>query len=67
VLYNGPFKPEYHELSGLPYQNFTVTVPADLAKGSAVVGVAHAALVGVCSSFSSLALSQRVMGLGRLC
>ncbi|KAL3496130.1 hypothetical protein BJX62DRAFT_134797 [Aspergillus germanicus] len=46
VLYNGPFKPEYHELSGLPYENFTVTVPADLAKGSAVVGVAHAALVG---------------------
>jgi hypothetical protein len=48
VLYNGPFKPEYHELSGLPYENFTVTVPADLAKGSAVIGVAHAALVGVC-------------------
>ncbi|KAL3456713.1 hypothetical protein BJX64DRAFT_293811 [Aspergillus heterothallicus] len=46
VLYNGSYTPQIHESSGLPYENFTVTVPADLATGSAVVGVAHAALVG---------------------
>ncbi|KAJ0414818.1 hypothetical protein BJY00DRAFT_18836 [Aspergillus carlsbadensis] len=46
VLYNGPFTPDFHESNGLPYENFTVTIPADLATGSALVGVAHAALVG---------------------
>ncbi|KAL2846154.1 hypothetical protein BJY01DRAFT_247331 [Aspergillus pseudoustus] len=46
VLYNGPYTPQIHEWSGLPYENFTVTVPTDLAKGTAIVGVAHATLIG---------------------
>ncbi|KAI9371154.1 hypothetical protein BJX61DRAFT_543951 [Aspergillus egyptiacus] len=46
ALYNGPFKPAYHEYYNPPYENFTVTIPESTAKGKAVVGVAHAALVG---------------------
>ncbi|KAL4917380.1 hypothetical protein BDW62DRAFT_183981 [Aspergillus aurantiobrunneus] len=45
-LYRGPFNPQIHESSGGPYENFTVTVPEDTPTGRAVVGVAHAALVG---------------------
>ncbi|KAL2867551.1 uncharacterized protein BJX67DRAFT_380903 [Aspergillus lucknowensis] len=47
VLYHGGFNPQYHNHNtGLPYENFTVTVPEDTVAGKAVVGVAHAALVG---------------------
>ncbi|KAL2809130.1 hypothetical protein BJX63DRAFT_406675 [Aspergillus granulosus] len=46
AIYNGPYTPQIHESSGMPYENFTLAVPADLATGPAVVGVAHAALVG---------------------
>ncbi|KAA8648469.1 hypothetical protein EYZ11_007703 [Aspergillus tanneri] len=46
ILYNGPFKPVYHEASLPPYQNFTVTVPKSVGAGKAVIGVAHVALVG---------------------
>ncbi|KAL3474047.1 hypothetical protein BJX99DRAFT_232319 [Aspergillus californicus] len=46
LLYHGSFNPQYHEGSNPPYENFTVTVP-DFDTGKAVVGVAHAAIVGV--------------------
>ncbi|PLB50737.1 hypothetical protein P170DRAFT_435919 [Aspergillus steynii IBT 23096] len=46
ILYNGPFKPVYHEHSLPPYENFTVTVPDSVASGEAVIGVAHVSLVG---------------------
>ncbi|KAF3389484.1 hypothetical protein F1880_003470 [Penicillium rolfsii] len=46
ILYNGGFKPEYHETSLPPYENFTVTVPSSFAAGNAQINVAHAALVG---------------------
>ncbi|KAL4883564.1 hypothetical protein BJY04DRAFT_184897 [Aspergillus karnatakaensis] len=45
-LYTGSFTPAYHESTGLPYENFTVTIPETAQSGPAVVGVAHAALVG---------------------
>ncbi|KAE8368000.1 hypothetical protein BDV27DRAFT_123086 [Aspergillus caelatus] len=45
LLYNGPFKPEYHDNLG-PYQNFTVTIPDSIAKGDAQINVAHVAIVG---------------------
>ncbi|KKK11913.1 hypothetical protein P175DRAFT_0504944 [Aspergillus ochraceoroseus IBT 24754] len=46
ILYNGPFKPVYHETYNPPYENFSVTVPEGTPKGRALVGVAHATLVG---------------------
>ncbi|KAL4931786.1 uncharacterized protein BDV17DRAFT_255322 [Aspergillus undulatus] len=46
-LYTGSFSPAYHDTgANIPYENFTVTIPEDTAAGRAVVGVAHAALVG---------------------
>lgn len=47
ILYNGPFKPVYHEYYLPPYENFTVTVPESVENGEAVLGVAHVSLVGV--------------------
>ncbi|KAL4784899.1 hypothetical protein BJX76DRAFT_356635 [Aspergillus varians] len=51
ALYTGSFNPQYHGSSGagVPYENFTVTIPEDTPRGRAVVGVAHAALVGAVS------------------
>ncbi|KAL2842898.1 hypothetical protein BJY01DRAFT_199413 [Aspergillus pseudoustus] len=46
VLYNGPYDPEYHEVGNQPYENFTVTVPETLQTGRAIIGVAHATLIG---------------------
>ncbi|KAJ5368711.1 uncharacterized protein N7496_008471 [Penicillium cataractarum] len=46
ILYNGPFKPEYHESPTPPYQNFTVTVPSSFTAGNAQINVAHATLIG---------------------
>ncbi|KAL2826703.1 hypothetical protein BDW59DRAFT_145056 [Aspergillus cavernicola] len=45
-LYNGSFNPEYHENAIPPYENFTVTIPEGTATGNAIVGVAHASIVG---------------------
>ncbi|KAF8442064.1 hypothetical protein L210DRAFT_3398358 [Boletus edulis BED1] len=45
ILYNGPFKPQYHEQYLPPYQNFTVQIPST-ASGTALIGVAHITLVG---------------------
>jgi hypothetical protein len=47
ILYNGPFKPVYHESSQPPYENFTVTVPSSATVGKSQINVAHAALIGV--------------------
>jgi hypothetical protein len=58
ILYNGAFKPEYHETSLPPYENFTVTVPSDFAVGNAQINVAHATLIGVSHIFSALGLLQ---------
>lgn len=33
ILYNGPFKPQFHESELLPYENFTVKIPLYTAKG----------------------------------
>ncbi|KAN0077999.1 hypothetical protein V8E55_010056 [Tylopilus felleus] len=46
ILYNGPFDPQYHEVYLQPYQNFTVQVPGSFTKGTALIGVAHVALIG---------------------
>ncbi|KAJ5550393.1 hypothetical protein N7461_005091 [Penicillium sp. DV-2018c] len=46
ILYNGPFKPVYHESSQPPYQNFTVKVPSSATVGKSQINVAHAALIG---------------------
>ncbi|KAJ5899728.1 hypothetical protein N7495_004472 [Penicillium taxi] len=46
VLYNGAFKPVYHESYLAPYQNFSVKIPATFAAGSAQINVAHATLIG---------------------
>ncbi|RHZ70728.1 hypothetical protein CDV55_107119 [Aspergillus turcosus] len=46
ILYNGPFKPEFHESTQPPYQNFTVSIPEAFAKGEAQLNVAHVSLVG---------------------
>ncbi|CAG8367160.1 unnamed protein product [Penicillium salamii] len=46
VLYNGPFKPVYHESNLPPYENFSVTVPESAAKGKGQINVAHATLIG---------------------
>ena len=47
ILYNGPFNPQYHEQYLPPYENFTVTVPSLTSTGTAQIGVAHVALIGV--------------------
>lgn len=53
ILYNGPFKPEFHESTQPPYQNFSVNIPEAFAKGEAQLNVAHVSLVGVsCFVFS---------------
>ncbi|KAJ5669426.1 hypothetical protein N7462_010496 [Penicillium macrosclerotiorum] len=46
ILYNGDFKPEYHESSQPPYQNVTVNIPSSFTEGNAQVNVAHATLMG---------------------
>ncbi|KAF4167367.1 hypothetical protein CNMCM6936_005324 [Aspergillus lentulus] len=46
ILYNGPFKPEYHESGQPPYQNFSVNIPEAIGKGKAQLNVAHVSLVG---------------------
>ncbi|GFF52083.1 hypothetical protein IFM46972_09450 [Aspergillus udagawae] len=46
ILYNGPFKPEYHESSQPPYQNFSVNIPESIGKGKAQLNIAHVSLVG---------------------
>jgi hypothetical protein len=55
ILYNGPFKPEYHESSQPPYQNFSVNIPEAIGKGTAQLNIAHVSLVGVsCLVLSSM-------------
>ncbi|KAF7304346.1 hypothetical protein HMN09_00836500 [Mycena chlorophos] len=48
ILYSGPFNPQYQtNAQGLPpHQNFTVTIPATIAKGPAQLNLAHFSLVG---------------------
>ncbi|EAW24725.1 uncharacterized protein NFIA_102090 [Aspergillus fischeri NRRL 181] len=46
ILYNGPFKPEYHESGLPPYQNFSVNIPESIGKGTAQLNIAHVSLVG---------------------
>ncbi|KAK9365106.1 hypothetical protein V1509DRAFT_634204 [Lipomyces kononenkoae] len=48
VLYNGLFDPQFHEAGLPPYQNFTVQMPDTVSTSteSALVGLAHFALVG---------------------
>ncbi|KAE8376042.1 hypothetical protein BDV26DRAFT_294458 [Aspergillus bertholletiae] len=60
LLYNGPFKPVYHETSQPPYQNFTVKIPATLAKGDAQINIAHVAIVGA-STWPYLDLLNRTV------
>ncbi|KAG2361611.1 hypothetical protein BDR07DRAFT_1334230 [Suillus spraguei] len=47
VLYAGPWKPDTHTpgIDG-SYQNFTVTIPSDLAKGRAIFTLTHLCLLG---------------------
>ncbi|EIW78116.1 hypothetical protein CONPUDRAFT_145467 [Coniophora puteana RWD-64-598 SS2] len=46
VLYNGPFAVHGEPGSQLPDQIFTVTVPASMREGKAVIGLAQFALLG---------------------
>lgn len=55
ILYNGPFNPVYHESNLPPYENLTVTVPASATLGKSQINIAHAALIGVSKSLTSIA------------
>ncbi|KAF8688703.1 hypothetical protein AX14_013763 [Amanita brunnescens Koide BX004] len=46
VMYQGPYKPMYHQPEYPPHENFTVTIPSGFQKGPAQLNVAHFALVG---------------------
>ncbi|KAF5354875.1 hypothetical protein D9756_005305 [Leucocoprinus leucothites] len=48
ILYSGGFdpQPDAKNTSKPPHQNFTVTLPSNLQKGSAQIGVAHFSLIG---------------------
>ncbi|KAG2075690.1 hypothetical protein BDR04DRAFT_990401, partial [Suillus decipiens] len=48
VLYAGPWTPDIYTpgIDG-PYQNFTVTIPSDLAKGPAIFTLTHLCIIGV--------------------
>ncbi|KAJ7171099.1 hypothetical protein C8R46DRAFT_1262151 [Mycena filopes] len=47
ILYNGSYRPEFHNVPGYkpPHQNFTVRVPKS-AKGRSQLSVVHFSLVG---------------------
>jgi len=49
LLYSGSYNPRWDSNKPFvqPYQNFSVTVPTNIPKGWANVGVAHFALIGV--------------------
>ncbi|KAL5334195.1 hypothetical protein BJX70DRAFT_402794 [Aspergillus crustosus] len=59
TLYAGAFDPIYNPI-GSPWQNFTVTIPDRSYKGPAMLGVAHAALVGVMGNPSIQATSVQI-------
>ncbi|KAF9445455.1 hypothetical protein P691DRAFT_675614 [Macrolepiota fuliginosa MF-IS2] len=48
VLYSGSYNPQRDPANRTkqPFQNFTVTVPSNLPKGPAQIGVAHFSLIG---------------------
>ncbi|KAL0565512.1 hypothetical protein V5O48_016509 [Marasmius crinis-equi] len=47
ILYQGPFNPQYGGYYALPpHQNFTVTVPADFANGTAQLSLTQFTLIG---------------------
>ncbi|PPQ68377.1 hypothetical protein CVT24_004797 [Panaeolus cyanescens] len=47
ILFNGDYKPQFHEQPGRPYQNFTVKVPAEFPTGQAQLSTARFHLVGI--------------------
>ncbi|KAJ3575118.1 hypothetical protein NP233_g1314 [Leucocoprinus birnbaumii] len=55
ILYSGGFdpKPDPNDAIKPPHQNFTVTLPSNLPKGSAQVGVAHFSLIGYPMTFAA--------------
>ncbi|KAG1725702.1 uncharacterized protein EDB91DRAFT_1167562 [Suillus paluster] len=60
ILYNGPFNPQYQGPLGPPYQNFTVQIPSSIASGTALLGVAHVALIGAGFSPSLETLNRTI-------
>ncbi|KAJ3770700.1 hypothetical protein FB446DRAFT_646523 [Lentinula raphanica] len=46
-LFAGNYTPQLHEGNLPPYQNFTVTVPSNLAAGTNMLTAAHFVLIGV--------------------
>ncbi|KAJ3504897.1 hypothetical protein NLJ89_g7698 [Agrocybe chaxingu] len=48
ILFNGDFNPQLHEKPGMPYQNFTVTIPSAefLPNNVAQLGVVRFHLIG---------------------
>ncbi|KIM40880.1 hypothetical protein M413DRAFT_445657 [Hebeloma cylindrosporum] len=46
ILFNGDYNPQLHEQPGRPYQNFTLTVPAQFTRGKAQVATARFHLIG---------------------
>ncbi|EIW74007.1 hypothetical protein CONPUDRAFT_140675 [Coniophora puteana RWD-64-598 SS2] len=46
LLYDGPFNPQFGSEYYSPYEDFNVTVPADLASGEAILGTGYFYLLG---------------------
>jgi hypothetical protein len=48
-IYNGPYRPQLHELPGKPYQNFTLTIPPvdEFPKGVAQINTIRLHAIGV--------------------
>lgn len=46
ILYAGPFNPQFGSGAFIPYEDFSVQVPASFATGQAQLGLAHFNLVG---------------------
>ncbi len=63
ILYSGSFNPQFDTSNTQkpPHQNFTVTLPSNLPKGSAQIGIAHFSLIGVSLAFSLFLLCEHLM------
>ena len=70
VLYSGAWNPQYgkpSEAAGVPYQNFTLTVPSSYS-GDATLFLVHTNLIGVSSEcFHVLVIESRGADLNCAC
>lgn len=72
IVFNGQFNPQFHEIPGEPYENFTVTVPsfqASFGTTTAQLATARLHLIGVCLTTIRFILdipnSNYIAGAGR--